>query len=200
MLRFFLVRQEPAFELYASPVNFDAQAPLFPISHPPEYAKELEQLLGPFYTTGMVEDHTGLSNGRFDEAAYLQQCDLVLRERERMMHHELDRLDAGLLFCLFDTPDRIQHMFWRFGEPDHPANKHGVSAELANVIRDHYCQCDAIVGRALDRADERTLVIVLSDHGFNSFQRGMHLNTWLHDNGFLALKGGAKPGADNKEF
>ena len=41
-------------------------------------------------------------------------------------------------------------------------------------------------------ADDQTLVIVLSDHGFNSFQRGVHLNTWLHDNGLLALKAGRR--------
>src|SRR5262249_682217 len=42
----------------------------------------------------------------------------------------------------------------------------------------------------------QTLVIVLSDHGFNSFQRGIHLNTWLHDKGLLALKPGVTPGEE----
>src|SRR5262249_5009886 len=58
----------------------------------------------------------------------------------------------------------------------------------------------AIVGNAMAHADDRTLVIVLSDHGFNSFQRGVHLNTWLHANGYLALKPGAEPGADAGDF
>ena len=34
----------------------------------------------------------------------------------------------------------------------------------------------------------------MSDHGFNSFRRGVHLNTWLYDNGLLKLKDGIKPG------
>ena len=83
MVRFHLVRLEPVFELYASPVNFDPETPLFPISAPPQYARELAAQVGTFYTTGMVEDHGGLNNGRFDEEAYLDQCDGVLRERER---------------------------------------------------------------------------------------------------------------------
>lgn len=41
MVRFYLVRVEPVFELYASPLNFDPENPLFPISTPPDYAKEL---------------------------------------------------------------------------------------------------------------------------------------------------------------
>ena len=35
------------------------------------------------------------------------------------------------------------------------------------------------------------MFFVLSDHGFKSFQRGVNLNTWLLENGYLALKDGA---------
>ncbi len=200
MVRFFLARLEPTFELYASPVNFDPDAPLFPISSPPEYARDLAAELGVFYTTGMAEDHGGLDNGRFDEAAYLQQCEDVLRERKQMMLYELERFKEGMFFCLFDTPDRLQHMFWRFREADHPANCHGFSPEMREVIEDHYTACDAIVGSALQFADPQTLFIALSDHGMSSFQRGVHLNSWLYYNGFLSLEKGIKPGEEAGDF
>jgi predicted AlkP superfamily phosphohydrolase/phosphomutase len=200
MVRFYLVRLEPVLELYASPVNFDPDSPLFPISAPAEYANELAGKLGTFYTTGMVEDHGGLNNGRLSEAAYLQQCEGVLREREQMMRYELERFDAGLFFCLFDTPDRVQHMFWRFLDGRNPANHGHATAELARVIAEHYRACDAIVGRALQYADDQTLFIVLSDHGMNSFQRGVHLNTWLHDHGLLVLRNGVRPGEAAGDF
>ena len=67
-------------------------------------------------------------------------------------------------------------------------------AEFARVIDDCYRRCDTIVGKALEFTDDETLFIALSDHGFNSFRRGVHLNTWLYDNGFLALRDGIKPG------
>ena len=200
MMRFHLVRLSPVLELYASPVNFDSDAPLFPISSPASYTQELTSKIGRFHTTGMVEDHTGLSNGRFDELAYLDQCAEVLRERERMMRFELERHREGLFFCLFDTPDRVQHMFWRFREPEHPANRQEPSRGLERVIEEHYRECDAIIGRAFEAIDDETLFIVLSDHGFGSFQRGFNLNTWLHQNGFLALKNGIEPGEETGEL
>lgn len=210
MLRFYLVRLEPVIELYASPLNFDPVTPMFPISAPWEYAAELSRKVGTFYTTGMVEDHTGLSNGRFGEAAYLDQCDQVVREREAMMLYELDRITEGLFFCLFDTPDRIQHMFWRFREPAHPANaanenadvtySHDGSADMSRVIEDHYRRCDTIVGKVIEKTDDRTLLVVLSDHGFNGFQRGVHLNSWLHEQGLLKLCDGVSPGEEAGEF
>jgi predicted AlkP superfamily phosphohydrolase/phosphomutase len=193
MVRFFLVRQEPILELYASPINFDPESPLFPISSPPEYAAELAAKLGTFYTVGMAEDHSGLNNGRIDNSAYLQQCEMVLREREQMMLYELDRLDDGLFFCLFDTPDRLAHMFWRFDDIE--AQPEGGDHDAAwHAIEQHYRACDAIVGKALEHVDDQSLMIVLSDHGMNSFRRGVNLNTWLYENDLLALKEGVTPG------
>lgn len=200
MVRFHLVQAAPVFELYASPINFDPDAPMFPISHPPEYARELAARIGTFYTTGMVEDHGGLNNGRLNEAAYLDQCESALREREKMMLYELDHHEEGFFFCLFDTPDRVQHMFWRFGEEEHPANHGHTSPEMTGVVEEHYRACDEIVGKALEYADDETLFVALSDHGMNSFQRGVHLNTWLHHNGLLTLKNGNIPGSDAGDF
>jgi hypothetical protein len=121
----------------------------------------------------MVEDHAALANGHIDEGQYLEQCTLVLRERERMLHFELDRLREGLLFCLFDTPDRVQHMFWRFASRITPPT---VGAQRISGRR-HRGSLPPVRrhrGRALARADDRTMLMVLSDHGFNSFQRGVH--------------------------
>ena len=196
IVRFHLTSLEP-FTLHASPVNFAPDAPMFPISAPWDYAGELEDAIGTYYTAGMVEDHTGLMNGRIDEHAFLAQCDIAMREREAMLQHELARFKEGFLFCLFDTPDRLQHMFWRFGEPEHPANRarfrpgdsrRSFATTTAPVTRwsvapsprwatTRWCSCAATTASA-------------------SFQRGVHLNGWLRANGFLALK----PGASGEEF
>lgn len=199
-VRFFFPGDSEGFALYASPVNFTPDAPPFPISAPWDYAGELERVVGTYYTTGMVEDHTGLVNGRIDEAAFLAQCDLVMREREAMLEHELSRFTEGFLFCLFDTPDRVQHLFWRFREPDHPANQPGEADRYKDVIEEHYRRCDTVVERVLAHAGDDTLVIVLSDHGFTSFRRGVHLNAWLLEHGLLTLKAGAGPGGEHGEF
>src|SRR5262249_162028 len=56
IVRFHLLHSDPGLTLYASPINFDPAAPFFPISDPPEYAGDLAEHIGLFYTTGMVED------------------------------------------------------------------------------------------------------------------------------------------------
>lgn len=186
------VRQlEPQLEIYASPVNFDPSAPLFPISAPPEYAAKIEQVLGTYYTTGMVEDHTGFGNERIDEPAFLAQCADVYNEREAMLLWELERQTEGCVFCLFDTPDRVQHMFWK-----HHAAADG---EYRNVVAAQYRRCDETLGKVLERVGPETLVVALSDHGFGSFRRGVNLNSWLHEQGLLAFKNGSGA-AEHGEF
>ncbi len=191
--RFYVRQVSPQIEFYISPINFDPAGPAFPISSPSDYAKELSERIGLFSTLGMAEDHNGLNNGRFDENAFLAQSELVLEERERMVLFELDRFTEGLFFAVFDTPDRVQHMFWRFRDPEHPGYDPDRVGEFSRRIEEHYRCCDALLGRVLERVDENTLLILLSDHGFNSFRRGFHTNTWLHQQGLLALREGKKP-------
>ncbi len=150
--RFYVRQLAPHVEFYVSPVNFDPAAPLFPVSTPQEYAKELAEQLGLFSTLGMAEDHTGLNNGRFDEPAYLAQCALVLAERERMTFHELARFTEGLFFVVFDTPDRVQHMFWRFRDSQHPYFDPDRAPQLERQIEEHYRRYDALLARVLGRS------------------------------------------------
>ena len=192
--RFYARQIDPQVEFYVSAVNLDPAAPMFPVSSPAAYAKEISEAIGLFSTLGMAEDHNGLNNGRFDERAYLAQCDLVLGERERLMRYELDRFHEGFFFLLYDTPDRVQHMLWRFRDPGHPGYEPDLARDFSTLVEQHYARCDKLLAPVLDKVDENTLLCVLSDHGFNTFRRAFDTNTWLHQNGLLALKNGSKPG------
>ena len=59
-------------------------------------------------------------------------------------------------------------------------------------IRDVYAAMDAALGEALAATDARTTVIAMSDHGFAPYNRSFNVNSWLLDNGYLALQ----PGVD----
>jgi predicted AlkP superfamily phosphohydrolase/phosphomutase len=197
--RFYVCKVEPQIEFYVSALNFDPAAPMFPVSSPVSYAKDLASEIGLFSTLGMAEDHSGLNNGRFDELAFLAQCELVLEEREHLMCFELDRFTEGFFFLLYDTPDRVQHMLWRFRDPEHPGYEPDLAREYGCLIEQHYARCDKLLAPVLDKVDENTLLIVLSDHGFNTFRRAFDTNTWLSQNGLLALKNGHKPGEESGE-
>ena len=189
MVRFYLREVRPRFALYASPVNVDPEKPVLPIAHPLIYSLYLSRTTGRFATLGLAEDTWALNQGALDDAAFLEQCYLHHEERERMLFQELTRFRRGLLCCVFDTPDRVQHMFWRRIDPRHPL--HGDGGPDHTVFRELYRRMDDLVGRVLERIDEETLLLVMSDHGFGPFRRGVDLNTWLRDQGLLVMEGGS---------
>jgi predicted AlkP superfamily phosphohydrolase/phosphomutase len=177
--RFLVTETAPEFSLYVTPVQIDPEAPALPISHPGYYAAYLAKLLGSYATVGMAEDTWALNEGVIDEAAFLDQAYDTLAEREAMFENALDHTTRGVVACVFDTSDRVQHMFYRHldGQGD--------------AIEDLYVRMDRLVGRTMARAGPDTVLFVLSDHGFCAFRRAVNLNSWLHQNGYLALTGGA---------
>ena len=181
IVRFLLTRTAPEISLYVTPVEIDPENPALPISHPGHYAIYLSKLLGSFATLGMAEDTWALNEGAIDEESFLKQAKLIQAEREAMFFSALDRTRHGVTACVFDTTDRVQHMFYRH------MGSIGAESRYSNVIEDLYRDMDRIVGRAVSYADNETAVFVLSDHGFCSFRRGINLNSWLHQNGYLAL-------------
>ena len=121
--RFYVNRISPHFELYVTPIHIDPEKPAFPISHPPLYSVYLAKLLGPYGTLGLAEDTWALNEGVIDEDAFLKQAYLFFEERQKMFFEALKKTRRGLCVCVFDTTDRVQHMFYRCLEEDHPANR-----------------------------------------------------------------------------
>lgn len=193
--RFLLTEVNPHLEFYVTPINIDPGKPALPISYPLAYSIYLSKLLGPYATLGLAEDTWALNEGILDDESFLQQCYLTHEERERMFFDAVEKTRRGVCVCVFDTPDRIQHMFWRYLESDHPASN-GQNGWQAGTIAELYRRMDDLVGRTVARLDKSTVLIVISDHGFKSFQRGVNLNTWLHQNGYLALQDGATESGD----
>jgi len=186
--RFYLKQVSPEVEVYVTPVNIDPGRPDLPISHPVTYSIYLAKLFGPFATLGLAEDTWALNEEVLDDQAFLAQCYANHEDRERMLFDALEKTRQGLCACVFDTTDRVQHMFWRYLEEDHPAARGVPRDQRPNVIEDLYCRVDALIGRVMKQIDEETLLLIVSDHGFKSFARCVNLNAWLHRNGYLALK------------
>lgn len=191
LCRFYLQRFDPPFAMYCTPLQIDPNKPVMPISHPRVYSIYLAKQLGPYATLGLAEDTWSLSEGVMDEDSFLEQAYDIDQERQRMFFDALARVRRGMITCVFDAPDRIQHMFWRFHDEGHPAlpadgRKNGAHR---HTIRDMYTRMDELVGRTMEAVDQDTALMVMSDHGFKPFRRGVDLNAWLLANGYLKLKG-----------
>ena len=191
--RFYLKQVSPELEVYVTPVNIDPGRPDLPISHPVTYSIYLAKLFGPYATLGLAEDTWALNEEVLDDDAFLVQAYGNHEDRERMFFDALEKTPQGLCACVFDTTDRVQHMFWRYLEDGHPAAK---GHERREIIQELYARMDDLVGRVMKQIDDQTLLLVISDHGFKSFARCVNVNAWLHQNGYLTLKDGKTESGD----
>ena len=188
LCKFLLLSAEPEFELYATPVHIDPESPAMPISHPPAYSVYLAKRQGPFATLGLAEDSWALSEHILDDEQFLQQCLEGDREREAMFLDALDKVDRGLVVCVFDGTDRLQHTFWRDLDQELSTQPAQTRPKQGSVIEDQYRRMDDLVGRTMARCQgDGTRLLVVSDHGFSAFRRGVDLNRWLEQNGYLQL-------------
>ena len=172
MFRLYVKELHPSIRIYRSPLNIDPSDAALPISQPVRFSRDLASQSGPFYTQGIEEDTSALRQGALNLSEYLAQSRLAHAEHETLLDDALARFRGGLLFFYFSEIDQNSHVLWGRHE-----------AELLETYR----EVDQDIGRVLDRARGGT-VIVMSDHGFAAFDRAMNLNTWLTQQGLLAVK------------
>ena len=186
IVRFYLKSIEPHVGLYMTPVNLDPGDPAMPVSVPEAEAARLEAALGPYYTQGMPDDTKALEAEVLDYGEFLAQDELALDERREHLHHELGRLDSGLLFFYVHTLDQVSHMLWRTADPAHPGYRDEF-ATYGRSIDSRYEAMDELLGEAMAALGGRGEIVVLSDHGFAPYERSFNLNTWLLGEGYLSL-------------
>lgn len=200
-VRFYAKELRPRLQLYASPVNISPADPAMPISSPDDFATTLHDELGFYYTQGMPEDTSALKDGVFDDDDYRQQVKLVQQDNRRMIARALDHFAPGAAAFVYLSDIDLQcHMLWRHGDPKypgappHPAFEARSAERHAQDIENYYRDVDAELGEIRRRLPPETLLIVMSDHGFQPFERELHLNAWLRDEGYLTLKDGKRTG------
>lgn len=178
MVRIYLKQLHPNLEIYVTPVNASPLDAPLPISYPVGWSKTVASAIGPYFTLGIPEDTAALRNGVLNMQEFEQESGFVLAEEQKLLRYALQQYDGGFLFFYFSSIDQSSHIYWGENEP-----------ALLKVYR----AIDASVGEVMKRQPGARLM-VMSDHGFTSFNRAVHLNTWLYENGYLALNG--QPGPD----
>jgi len=171
-------RITPGPVVYCTALHVDPSSPVVPLSHPVHYSRYLAGAVGQFATLGLAEDTWALSNGHLDEDSFLEMVRAYFEERRRMFTNALKNGNDGLVVCVFDTSDRIQHMFW------------GTGTEPGSVIHSMYLEMDDLVGSTIELLRDNQRLIVMSDHGFAPFHTCIDFNRWLVDNGYMVLEDG----------
>jgi predicted AlkP superfamily phosphohydrolase/phosphomutase len=177
LTRAILTQSRPDVRLYLLPLQIHPLHSPWRYATPPNFVKETWKANGPFLTIGWPQDTTGLEDGCINDDQFIELCASIDDQREKVLMHHLVQFREGLHATVFDTLDRIQHMFWR---------------DRMDVVERWYLQLDTLVGKVETRLKKlpfgHTNTLILSDHGFANFDEKVHLNRWLIERGYLMPK------------
>ncbi len=172
MFRVYAQQLAGGFRVYVSPVNIDPSSPEAKISAPSTYSASLARSAGLYYTQGIPEDTSALRQHVFRRAEYLAQSRIASHEQLALLKQSVTDFRGGFLFFHFFGVDQDSHMLWRKFDAD---------------LLETYRMVDDAIGWVRGHSGNATLV-VMSDHGFSTFNRAVNLNTWLLSQGYLKLR------------
>jgi len=135
----------------------------------------------------MPEDTGALTDESISDETFLEQTKQIEDERDKMFWLEFEKFkqsNRAILAFVYDTSDRIQHVFW---EHKLLTKETSTDIELNDAVIGYFEEKDKFLGKIMEQIDGNTVLIVLSDHGFTSFEKNIDINSWLSKNGFMSL-------------
>jgi predicted AlkP superfamily phosphohydrolase/phosphomutase len=88
---------------------------------------------------------------------------------------------------MFDGVDKLQHLCWRFIDPElRPADPTPWEQEVIDLCDEYFAQLDGIIREIVEMAGADATVVIASDHGFGPSRDVFFVNTWLEQLGYLA--------------
>jgi len=192
LARFFPFEIGEEVRMYMTCVQFHPEHPYTAFTQPAGYSKDLSDRYGLYKTIGWHYDTHALRQDRLHEDAFLADVRESMAWRETLTLDELDRGEFDMLISAWTATDRMGHMFWRFRDPQHPMYDPELAERYGTALEESYRICDGIVGNVMTRLREDDVLMVLSDHGFESWRRGFDVNAWLESAGFLTVDDRAK--------
>ena len=189
MAQMLLMKADSELQLYISPINWKPDDPPLPMSHPERFSGDLFDRLGHYRTLGWAEATWPLNEGRMDDRTFMDDLYRAFDDRAQVILSRIDARNWDVLVGVIESTDRVQHMMWRFMDPKHPLYDAAQAAQFGDAIERVYRRADQFVGEVLQHVEPGTAVMIVSDHGFHSWRKSVNLNTWLVQQGYMAVRG-----------
>src|SRR5919106_6662258 len=149
-------------------------------SQPADLPDELEKAGVPWPINGM-----SWTTFRNRPEAYLDEALAITGKRIRATEWLMDNSDWDLMASVWVSVDRTQHALSNYVAPDHPDTARNEKTAIGAKVRDVYKQLDDAIGSFVSRTRPDDLILFISDHGFQSVTRTIHMDHLLKKLGFL---------------
>lgn len=108
--------------------------------------------------------------------AFVKDMEKTLDAREKFFDYTWNSMQDVLMFVFTET-DRLFHFLWNaYEDKDH---------RYHSYFLDFFRRIDRVVGERIHKLRDDDALIILSDHGFERLEKGVHINNFLKEKGYL---------------
>ncbi|RLF14227.1 MAG: hypothetical protein DRJ66_06440 [Thermoprotei archaeon] len=145
------------FRLYRSQVY-----PISGFTHPPEVGKELVEKIGPYINEGVT---LLFFAGLVDEQTFIEEHRYRIKWISRAAKYLMDKYNASIFIMHWHPIDAAQHRTLGQVDPEGGEYDPTKREKAMHILKITYQLADELVGEFLKFVDDKTYVIVVSDHG-----------------------------------
>ncbi|MFZ2616598.1 MAG: alkaline phosphatase family protein [Anaerolineae bacterium] len=153
-------------------------------THPPELAQEIERITGNY----ILYPDPGQAYSDAGVDAFLARLYQTTETRIKLVENLRGREAWDFFMVVFNGTDTVQHAMWKFMSPAHPLHDPAKAAKYGDAILAFYQFLDRWLATQIASLPPDTVLMLMSDHGFGPFHKFIHVNNWLREQGFLAIK------------
>ncbi len=152
---------------------------------PSDIKKELHGKFGNYIIEPGI---TGfIVGGKIDEA--LKTLNQELEQKFEIAKHLMNTKPWDFFMVVFRSLDAAQHCFWKYTDPVHPQYTEEGNRKYGDAIYNVYKKLDMFIEEYMDKIDDNTTLMIVSDHGFGrKHSAAQALNNWLESKGYLVFK------------
>lgn len=149
--------------------------------YPDGLKTEIEDKLGDFYWYPQKPSMKEMDS-------YVRDMFRAIDHRAQLTQYLMDNKEWDFFLTVFLATDRVQHTLWRHMDKNHVLHNPEEAKRYGNVIFQVYQRIDEIIGNLMNKLDDSTTLIIMSDHGSGPYKWVMNLSKWLNMNGLLQFK------------
>ena len=144
------------------------------LTYPRNLRYKLDKITGGYKVDIMIAD---VNKGKIVKSVmtdkeYLKSVNEMILKHSKSFTYLLENNEWDFAFMVFADPDRTQHRFW----------------DYKKILLEQHMRLDAAIGDLLQRIDDETNIMLVSDHGFGPRKKIFNINEWLLKEGYLELR------------
>ncbi len=112
----------------------------------------------------------------------------IRREQQwfKILLHLMNEDPCELTGILFDGVDKLQHLCWRFLDPNCLSGQlSSWEGKIRDLCLEYFRQLDRFLAEIAGVAGPEATIVMASDHGFGAQKEIFFVNSWLEQNGYL---------------